>query len=194
MERVCVFAGSSPGARPEYAAAARELGRELAARGIGLVYGGGNVGLMGALADAVMADGGEVIGVIPDFLLAKEVAHESLVELRVVGSMHERKALMAELAQGFIALPGGMGTFEELLEIMTWAQLGLHRWPCGVINVCGYYDALLAMMDHAVAQRFVKPVHRDVLLCEATPVALLDRFAAYAAPQVDKWLDRATET
>src|ERR671932_40439 len=147
MRRLCVYAGSNAGARPEYARAAEELARELVARGIGLVYGGGRVGLMGVLADTVLAGGGEAIGVIPQALVDREVGHQGLTELRVVGSMHERKALMAELADAFVALPGGYGTWEEFFEIVTWVQLGLHPKPCGLLNVAGYYDPLLALAD-----------------------------------------------
>ena len=154
MRSVCVFCGSNPGRRPEYLAGAADLGRILAARGIRVVYGGAHVGLMGALADAVLAAGGEIVGVIPGLLVDAEVAHPGLSELRVTGSMHERKALMAELADGFIALPGGIGTLEEFAEIVTWAQLGLHAKPTGLLNLLGYYDGLLGFLDHAVAERF----------------------------------------
>ena len=160
IKRVCVFCGSSPGARPAYAAAAAALSQCLVARGITIVYGGGNVGLMGVLADTARAAGGEVIGVIPRALVAKEVAHTELPDLRIVESMHERKALMADLSDAFIAMPGGYGTFEEFCEILTWTQLGLQRKPCGILNIEGYYDHLLQMFDHAVAEQFVKPVHR----------------------------------
>ena len=187
---VCVFCGSSPGARPAYADAARALGAELAARGIRLVYGGASVGLMGELADAALAGGGDVVGVIPGSLRDMEVAHEGLPSLRVVSSMHERKSLMAELAEGFVALPGGFGTFEELLEILTWAQLGSHQKPCGVLDVAGYYQPLLALMDHAVDERFVKPAHRELLLVDQDAAGLLDRFEAWEPVQLTKWIDR----
>jgi uncharacterized protein (TIGR00730 family) len=166
------------------------MGRALARRGIGLVYGGGRVGLMGAVADTVMAEGGKVIGIIPEALLAKEVAHQGLTELRVVSSMHERKALMAELSDAFIALPGGYGTLEEFCEVLTWAQLGLHQKPCGILNVEGYYDWLLALFDRAVAERFVHPAHRSLVLEETDPEHLLDRLASYQPPALDKWIDR----
>ena len=161
MRSVCVFCGSNPGRRPEYLAGAADLGRVLAARGIRVVYGGAHVGLMGALADAVLAAGGEIVGVIPGLLVDAEVAHPGLSDLRVTGSMHERKALMAELSDGFIALPGGLGTLEEFAEIVTWAQLGLHGKPTGLLNLLGYYDGLLGFLDHATAERFVRPDHRE---------------------------------
>lgn len=188
MKRLCVFCGSNAGRRDEYAAAARELGATLAARKIGLVYGGGNVGLMGVVADAVMAAGGEAIGVIPEALLAKEVGHRQLTRLHVVGSMHERKAMMAELSDGFIAMPGGYGTLEEFCEVLTWAQLGFHRKPCALLNVQGFYDPLLHLFQHAVAERFVRPEYRRMVLCEADPRRLLDAMAAYQAPSVEKWI------
>jgi len=189
--RICVFCGSSSGSRPAYTEAARRLGRLLAERGIGLVYGGSHLGLMGTVADAVLAAGGAVTGVIPRMLVEKEAAHRQLADLRVVGSMHERKALMAELADGFIAMPGGFGTLEEFCEMLTWAQLGVHRKPCGLLNVEGFYDPLLALLDHAVRERFLKPVNRDLLLAETVPETLLDRMARVPPPPVDKWLDRA---
>ena len=192
LRRVCVFCGSSPGARPAYRAAAEELGRLLAARGLGLVYGGGNVGLMGVLADAALAAGGEVIGVIPRALVDLEVAHTGLRDLRIVDSMHERKAAMAELAGAFVALPGGIGTLEELFEVWTWAQLGLHAKPCALLDVAGYYAPLVAFLEHAVAARFLRPVHRAMLTVTADPQALLDHLAAYSPPVVAKWIDRAT--
>lgn len=163
-KRICVFCGSSPGAQPCYVAAATALAGHLAAHNIGMVYGGGNVGLMGALADAALEAGADIIGVIPQSLVEKELAHARLTELRVVGSMHQRKALMAELADAFIALPGGYGTFEEFCEVLTWTQLGLHRKPCGLLNVAGYYDPLLALFDHAVREGFVRPVHRRMVV------------------------------
>ncbi len=167
------------------------MGTLLAHRGIGLVYGGGNVGLMGVIADAVMASGGEVIGVIPQSLASREIAHAGITELRVVDSMHARKAMMAELSDGFIAMPGGVGTFEEFFEVVTWTQLGLHRKPCGVLDVCGYFGHLRAFLDHAVDERFLRPQHRDLLVCEEDPEALLDAFAAWRAPTVAKWIDAA---
>jgi uncharacterized protein (TIGR00730 family) len=186
MRRVCVFCGSSVGARPEYAEAARALARELTRRGIGLVYGGSRVGVMYEIAATALEAGGEVIGVIPQELVDKEVAFTGLSDLRIVGSMHERKALMAELSDGFIALPGGLGTIEELLEVLAWAQLGLHKKPCGLLNVCHYFDALVGFLNHAVGQRFIKPEHLGMLLIEEDPEALLARFGRYHAPSVDK--------
>ncbi len=190
MKRVCVFCGSSMGARPEYRRAAVELGTTLAGRGIELVYGGGNVGLMGELADAALAQGGRVIGVIPEALVAREVGHDGLTDLRVVGSMHERKAMMADLADGFIALPGGFGTLDEYCEILTWAQLGLHAKPCGILNVQGYFDPLLDLFDRAVAEQFVRPAHRGIILVERTIDALLARMADYRSPIQEKWIGR----
>ena len=190
MKRVCVFTGSSPGARPEYAAAAQQFGAEIAARGYELVYGGGRVGLMGVIADAVLAGGGRVIGVIPENLVAKEIGHSGLTELRIVKSMHERKALMADLSDAFVAMPGGIGTMEEFFEVLTWAQLGLHAKPCGLLQVAGYFDALLALLDRAVQERFVKAEHMTMLVASPSPTDLLDRLAAYRAPLVDKWIDR----
>lgn len=190
MKRVCVFCGSSPGADPRYAEAADAVGRTLAGRGIGLVYGGGNVGLMGRVADAALDAGGEVIGVIPNALVSKEVAHARLTRLDVVGSMHERKARMAELSDAFVALPGGVGTLEELFEILTWSQLGLHAKPCGLLDVGGYFRPLLTFLDHAVTERFVKPKHRALLLAGESIDDLLERFATWRAPQLDKWIDR----
>jgi uncharacterized protein (TIGR00730 family) len=192
MKRICVFAGSSPGLQPEYLAAARQLGQALVHRGLGLVYGGARIGLMGGVADAVLAAGGEVIGVIPDALVTKEVAHQNLTELRIVPSMHVRKAMMAELSAGFIALPGGLGTLEELFEVLTWGQLGLHRKPCGLLNVGGFYDGLLSFIDHTVNERFVKPENRAMILVADAPDALLDLLERYVPPVVDKWLDRAS--
>jgi uncharacterized protein (TIGR00730 family) len=193
VERICVFTGSSPGARSVYADAAVALADEIAARGLELVYGGAQVGLMGVLADRVLANGGRVVGVIPEFLAVKEVAHGGLSELRVVATMHERKALMAELASAFVALPGGIGTFEETFEVLTWAQLGMHQKPVGLLDVAGYYATLIAFLDHAVAERFVKDAHRAMLLVEREPGALLDRMRDYAPPVVEKWLDRGRE-
>jgi uncharacterized protein (TIGR00730 family) len=190
MKRVCVFCGSSPGARPAYASAARELGAALARRGLGLVYGGGGVGLMGILADSALASGASVIGVIPKGLATKELAHAGLSDLRVVSSMHERKALMAELADAFIAMPGGLGTLEEICEILTWAQLGIHAKPCSLLNVEGYFDTLLAMLDHAVAERFVRPEHRALVLSGSDPSELLSALERHRAPQLEKWIDR----
>lgn len=188
MERVCVYCGSRPGTDPAYTAAAEALGRELAERDVGLVFGGGSVGMMGAVADSVLAAGGEAIGVIPEALEAREVAHQGVTELRVVDSMHTRKRTMVDLADGFIALPGGLGTLEELMEILTWAQLGIHEDPCGIANVEGYYDGLVSFLDHAVEEGFVEPEHRKLALVEDDPVALLDRFETYEPPVVEKWM------
>lgn len=188
MKSVCVYCGSNPGRQPAYAEAARGLGAALVARGLGLVYGGASVGVMGVLADAVLALGGHVTGVIPEALVRREVAHPGLSRLVVTGSMHERKTRMADLADGFVALPGGIGTLEELFEAWTWAQLGLHGKPCGLLNVAGYFDGLLAFLDHAVAERFVKEPHRAMLIVSDDPSELLRRFEAYEAPVVRKWI------
>jgi uncharacterized protein (TIGR00730 family) len=189
MRRICVFCGSSPGTNPAYLESARAMGRTLAARGIGLVYGGGSVGLMGALADAALAGGGEVIGVIPQVVRIRELAHGGLTALHVVGSMHERKAKMAELAQGFVALPGGLGTLEELAEILTWAQLGLHARPIGLLDVAGYWSHVVAFLDRAVQEGFVPPANRQLLTVAEDPGALLDRFEAWQPPRVERWID-----
>ncbi len=189
MRRVCVYAGSNPGTDPAYADGARALANTLAERGIGLVYGGGKVGLMGVLADTALAAGGEVIGVMPQALVDREISHRGVTELRVVGSMHERKALMAELSDAFVAVPGGIGTLEELIEVYTWSQLGIHDKPCGVLNVRGYYDALATFLDHAVDAGFLRAQHRAVLTVAADPAELLERFAAYEPPRVAKWLE-----
>lgn len=193
MKRVCVFCGSNAGLRPVYREAAQAMGAALARRNLGLVYGGGKVGLMGAVADAALAAGGEAIGVIPDFLEAKEVGHRGLTELRVVSSMHERKAMMAELSDGFIALPGGYGTLEEFGEILTWAQLDLHHKPIGLLNVAGYYDALLRLFDHAVDEQFLSPSLRALVLEESNPARLLDALAAHEPRAVAKWGQRDAE-
>lgn len=190
MQRVCVFCGSNAGRVDDYLEAAGKLGAALAARKIALVYGGASVGLMGAVADAAQAAGGEVIGIMPRALVDREIAHKGLKDLRVVGSMHERKAMMADLADAFIALPGGLGTFEELFEVWTWGQLGNHAKPCAVLNVRGFYDKLLGFLDHVVAEQFVKQVHRDMLLVDDDPGRLLDRLAAYRAPNETKWIKR----
>ena len=191
MKRVCVFAGSSSGAQPEYRTVAEALGRELAARQIGLVYGGAHVGLMGAVADAVLASQGQVTGVIPEGLVVKEVAHKGLADLRVVASMHERKALMADLADGFIALPGGWGTVEEFFEILTWGQLGIHQKPCGLLNVQGYFDSLLSFVGHSVEEGFVRREYCSMIAISDSPGALLDVLALYKPPLVEKWIHRA---
>jgi uncharacterized protein (TIGR00730 family) len=191
VERVCVFCGASPGARPEYAAAARELANLLTAEGIGVVYGGGGVGLMGELADAVIAAGGDLTGVIPRALVDREVAHRNVMDMRVVDSMHERKGLMAELSDAFVALPGGIGTLEELFEVYTWAQLGLHSKPCALLNVEGYYDGVAEFLAHAVAERFLREEARDLLMVDTDPSALVDRLRSFEPPAVvPKWIDR----
>lgn len=186
---MCVFCGSSSGARPCYVAAATSLATHLVANHISIVYGGSKVGLMGALADAALDAGGEVIGVIPRSLVEKEVAHSRLSDLRVVGSMHERKALMAELSDAFIALPGGYGTFEEFCEVLTWTQLGLQRKPCGILNIAGYYDHLLALFDHAAAEQFLKPVHRRMVISDSDPASLIVRLLECEVPVTDKWIN-----
>jgi uncharacterized protein (TIGR00730 family) len=189
MRRVCVFAGSNPGVRPAYRAAAEALGGALAARGWGLVYGGGSVGLMGALADATLAAGGEVIGVIPRALAVREIAHGHLTDLRLVETMHDRKAQMAELADAFVALPGGAGTFDELFEIITWAQLGLHNKPIGLLDAEGYFAPLLALVAHAVGEGFIRPEDHDLLLVREQVPTLLDALAAYTpVPRPIKWI------
>jgi uncharacterized protein (TIGR00730 family) len=189
MNSLCVYCGSSSGSDPAYAAAARELGQLLAAQQIELIYGGGRVGLMGVLADAVLDAGGRVQGVIPQSLADREVAHHGLTQLHVVDTMHQRKALMAELADGFLALPGGLGTFEELFEVWTWAQLGMHAKPIGLLNVAGYFDLLLQFLDHAVSQQLLKPVHRAVLSVSNDPAEML-RMLCQALPVSEpKWID-----
>lgn len=193
MRRVCVFCGSSVGARPDYAEAARALGAEMARRGIGLVYGGAHVGLMGALADACRASGGEVTGVIPASLVEAEVAHTGLDDLRVVADMHDRKALMSELSDGFVALPGGFGTVEEFCEVLTWSQLGLHTppKPCVLFDVAGFYRPLVGLFDTAVDEGFVRPQHRSLVLVAAAPDAVLDQLDAWRPPPpTRKWLDQ----
>jgi uncharacterized protein (TIGR00730 family) len=186
MKRICVFCGSSPGARPEYVQAARQLGAIVAQRKIGLVFGGGKVGMMGQLAQAVLENNGEVIGVIPKELYERKVAFNGLSDLRVVGSMHERKALMAGLADGFMALPGGLGTLEEIFEILTWAQLGMHHKPCGLLNVAGYFTPLLAFLDHVAAQGFIDAAHRLMILTSKNPEDLLRQFENYQPSTADK--------
>lgn len=179
MRRICVFTGSRDGSHPGYAEAARQLGRELVERNYGLVYGGGNVGLMKIIADTVLDLGGHVTGVIPDSLVSKEVAHRGLSDLRIVQSMHERKAMMAALSDGFIALPGGIGTLEEFFEVLSWAQLGIHRKPCGLLNAGGYYNRLIEFLDHAVEHDFLKPKHRSLLILADEPPEILSRFEAF---------------
>ena len=191
MRRICVFCGSSAGARPAYAEATAEVARLLAGQGKGVVYGGGHVGLMGVLADTAMATGGEVIGVMPQALVDREIGHTEISELRVVGSMHERKALMADLSDAFIALPGGAGTLEELFEVYTWAQLGLHDKPCGLLDVEDYFSGLVGFLDHAVDERFLREEHRGMLIVEREPRALIERLAQFEPRAVTpKWIDR----
>ena len=190
LRRICVYAGSSPGRDPAYAEAAADLARRLAGRGIGVVYGGGSVGLMGVVADTALQAGGEVIGVIPQDLVDREIGHRGLTELRVVGSMHERKALMADLSDAFVALPGGAGTLEELIEVYTWSQLGLHAKPMGVLDAAGYYGRLAELLDHAVREGFLRPEHREGLHFAADPEELLERFDGWRPSWVAKWLDR----
>jgi len=189
--QICVFTGSRVGARADYSAAARELARVLVQRGYGLVYGGGNVGLMGVVADTVLGHRGQVIGVIPEAFVEKEVAHRGLSDLRIVKSMHERKAMMADLADGFIAMPGGIGTMEEFFEVLSWAQLGLHGKPCGLLNVDGYYQRLIEFLDHVVEQDFLKPKHRALLMVEQQPSKLLDRFEEFIATHATRRFDRS---
>jgi len=190
MRSICVFCGSSPGAQSVYADAAREMGRTLAERRIRLVYGGGHVGLMGVLADAAMAAGADVIGVITEGLQLREVGHKGLPDLRIVPSMHERKALMASLSDSFIALPGGAGTLDELFEAWTWTQLGIHRKPIGVLNTAGYFDPLLTFLSRAVAERFIRADDLAAVVVEPEPAPLLDRLATVTLPELDKWIDR----
>jgi len=190
FRRVCVFCGSSPGARPAYAAAAAELASDLVRRKISMVYGGSNVGLMRVLADTALAAGGEVIGVIPRSFVPREVAHEGLSKLHVVESMHQRKALMAELSDAFIALPGGFGTLDEFCEILTWTQLGLQHKPAGLLNIDGYYDHLLKLFDHAVQEQFVKPAHRRLVIAEPQAALLVDRLLECEIPREEKWIAR----
>jgi uncharacterized protein (TIGR00730 family) len=192
IRRVAVFCGSNPGTRADYVDAAKGFGRLLARRGLGVVYGGSSVGLMAALADAALDDLGEVIGVIPRMLVEREVANTALTDLRIVDSMHARKAMMAELSDGFVALPGGIGTLEEFFEIWTWGQLGMHAKPCGLLNIAGYFDPLLEFLDHAVEERFVRDVHRAMVIVESDPEALLARFEAYEPPRVVKWINAGT--
>ena len=191
VRRLCVFCGSSPGIRPAYMEAARALGRALHAAGLGLVYGGAHVGLMGAVADEILAAGGTAIGVIPRALEEREIAHRGLTELHVVETMHERKALMAKLSDGFVALPGGMGTLEELFEVLTWGQLGMHRKPIGLLDVGGYFEPLVAFFDRMVSEGFLRPEHRGLALVEREPEALIARLASHRPPAVTKWIDRS---
>jgi uncharacterized protein (TIGR00730 family) len=190
LKSICVYCGSNLGARSSYLQAAQKLGIEMAKRGITLVYGGGNVGLMGAIADSVLTAGGKVIGVIPQALVEKEIAHTQLSDLRIVGSMHERKSLMAELADAFIALPGGLGTLEEFCEVATWTQLGFHRKACGLLNIEGFYDGLLAFVDRAVEEKFIRSEHRAIIISGENPVELIDKLALVEIPIIPKWIDR----
>jgi len=192
LNSVCLFCGSSPGTLPAYGEAAALLGRTLAGRGLTLVYGGGRVGLMGIAADAALAAGGKVIGVIPEALATRELAHPGVTELRVVESMHERKALMSGLADSFLALPGGIGTLEEWFEVWTWSQLGFQLKPCGLLNVAGYYDHLLAFLDHMTEERFLTRAHRSMAIVDDQPERLLDRLASHQPSHSRKWID-ATE-
>lgn len=191
LRRVCVFTGSRPGVKPQYGEAAIALGRELARRDIGLVFGGGSVGLMGVLADGVLAAGGEVVGVIPEALALREVAHAGVTTMHVVTTMHERKALMADLSDAFVAMPGGFGTFEELFEITTWSQLGIHTKPVGLLNVDRFFDPLIALVEHAVAEGFVVPDHARLLLTKTEPAAMLDAIETWQRPGLGpKWITR----
>lgn len=189
LHRVCVFCGSNSGARADYESAARSVGEELLARGLELVYGGGNIGLMTIVADTVMRGGGRVIGVLPRWLESREVAHRDLTELRIVSSMHERKAMMASLSDAFISLPGGIGTFEETLEVMTWSQLGIHQKPFGLLNVLGFYDGLLAFLDHAVEEGFLQRENKERLMVAEQAGALLDLFSEFVPAARESWLD-----
>jgi uncharacterized protein (TIGR00730 family) len=190
INSICIYCGSSAGRLEAYTSAAYELAEALVNRNIRLVYGGAGIGIMGEVANRVLKLGGQAIGVIPKALAHKEVAHDNLTELHVTASMHERKMLMAELADGFIALPGGIGTLEELFEIWTWAQLGFHHKPCGLLNVAGYYDALIAFLDHVQAEQFVKPQTRNMLMVESDADVLLDRYCHYQAPAVKAWVGK----
>ena len=192
MKRICVYCGSRPGSQPDYTKAAETLARALVKRNIEVVYGGASVGTMGVLANTVLAEGGQVIGIIPQSIVDMEVVHRGLTDLRVVASMHERKALMAELADGFIALPGGLGTLDEVVEILSWGQLGLHQKPCGLLNIRGYYRSLIDFLDHAVAERFITDVHRAMILVAEEPERLLEHFERYKAPAIVKGVDRTS--
>ena len=186
MKRICVFCGSSAGLRPEYSRAAVELGEELVRNDIALVYGGGRVGLMGKIAQTVLENGGEVTGVIPKVLAEREVAYTELIDLRIVSSMHERKALMAELSEGFIALPGGLGTIEELFEVLTWGQLSIHHKPCGLLNIEGYFNKLIEFVDHSVREKFIAKEHRNMIITDNSAAGILRQFNEYQAPEIDK--------
>lgn len=190
INRLCIYCGSRIGGRPDYAIAARKLAHAMVSKNIDLVYGGASIGIMGKLADAVLEEGGRVTGIIPKGLFVKEVAHKGITELMEVSSMHERKSLMAELSDGFIALPGGYGTIEEIFEIITWSQLGMHNKPCGLLNICNYYDNLIDFLDHAVSEQFVNNVNRSILLVDDNPNALLEKFEVYKAPETEKLINR----
>lgn len=190
IHRICVFCGSNAGSDPAYTAAARNLGTLFAREGVALVYGGGSVGLMGEVADSVLAAGGEAIGVIPHALWAREVGHRGLTDIRIVDTMHERKAMMADLADAFIALPGGLGTLEEIFEIWTWAQLGLHAKPVGFLDVNGFYAPLMQFLDRAVRERFLREEHRAIAIIDGDPEALLRKFDGWKPPKVEKWITR----
>ncbi len=189
MKRICVFCGSSVGKNKNYISAAQNLGAALNKRGLGLVYGGASIGLMGVIANTVIDGGGEVIGVMPEALAKREITHQNITELHIVKSMHERKALMSELSDGFIALPGGLGTFEEFFEVLTWAQLGIHKKPCGILNINGYYDNLFLFLNHTVSERLLKKEYYDMILEDKSPTKLLDKFKTYKPPTVKKWID-----
>jgi uncharacterized protein (TIGR00730 family) len=189
LRTVCIYAGSLDGARPEYRAGAEEFARLLAGEGVGIVYGGGRAGLMGAVADASREAGGRVTGVIPRQLVEREVAHQELDDLRVVRSMHERKALMAELADAFVAIPGGIGTLEELVEVFTWAQLGMHQKPVALLDLDGYYARLVDFFDHAAAEGFLRSATRQMLVVESDPARMIERLQTYEPPHVPQWID-----
>lgn len=189
MKSICVYCGSASGKGEVYLAAARKLAKELCSRGLDLVYGGASIGLMAETANTVMANGGSATGVMPRNLFRREVPHEALTQMIYVDSMHERKSKMADLSDGFIAMPGGLGTVEELFEIVTWAQLAIHRKPCGILNVDGYYDHLIQFLDSATEQEFIRPVHRSMIIIEEDPARLLDRFEVYTPPDKQKWVD-----
>jgi len=192
LKRICIFCGSSVGARPAYREAAQRLGELLAERGVGVVFGGGCVGLMGAVADAALSKGGEVIGVIPESLVRREIGHRGVTKLHVVETMHQRKALMADLSDAFIALPGGYGTLEEFCEAVTWSQLGIQQKPCGLLNIERYWDGLLAVLDHAVDEKFVRPENALLILVASTPEDMLERLEHWTPPEhIEKWLDKA---
>lgn len=190
MKRICVFCGSNSGLNPVFGEAAEEVGKFFVREDITLIYGGGRVGLMGRIADTVLQEGGRVIGVIPASLAEKEVAHQGLTELHIVGSMHQRKALMADLADGFIALPGGFGTFEEICEMITWAQLGFHAKPCALLNIAGFYDNLIALFDHSTAENFIRPIHRRLVLVESDINRLFQLMNDFQPPAIEQWIDR----